>query len=79
MEYVFYPLAQNAGITKKKEKIRFAEQAWVFVYDSTFWTLGMVKSSYPVGRSCADTRDSVHNGQLGILAQSRGVMDQLAR
>ena len=42
MDYLLVPLAQAAGITKKKEKTRFAEQAWVLVYYGTFWSLGMV-------------------------------------
>ena len=42
MDYVLVPLAQLAGIGKKKEQIRFAEQAWIFVYSSTLWSLGMV-------------------------------------
>ncbi len=42
MDYVLEPLAQVAGITKRKDKIRFAEQAWVLIYDSIFWSLGMV-------------------------------------
>lgn len=42
MDYVFVPLAQMAGIEKKKEKVRFAEQAWIFVYPLGVWSLGMV-------------------------------------
>ena len=42
MDYVLVPLAQLAGIEKKKEKVRFAEQAWIFLYSSAFWSLGMV-------------------------------------
>jgi acyl-CoA-dependent ceramide synthase len=32
MDYLLVPLAQRAGIGKKKEKVRFAEQAWIFIY-----------------------------------------------
>ena len=42
MEYIFSPLAEAGGIVKKKEKIRFAEQAWVFVYNSASWSMGVV-------------------------------------
>ena len=42
MEYVFSPLAEASGIVKRKAKIRFAEQAWVFVYNTASWSLGMV-------------------------------------
>ncbi|KAL8694129.1 MAG: hypothetical protein Q9218_001182 [Villophora microphyllina] len=41
MDYLLAPLAQLVGLTKKKEKTRFAEQAWVLIYDSVFWSLGM--------------------------------------
>lgn len=42
MDYLLVPLAQGAGLTKKKEKMRFAEQTWLIVYHGTFWSLGMV-------------------------------------
>jgi len=44
MDYLLVPLAQRAGIGKKKEKVRFAEQAWIFIYYGAFWSLGMVSS-----------------------------------
>lgn len=43
MDYLLAPLAQVIGLSKKKEKTRFAEQAWVLIYDSIFWSLGMVR------------------------------------
>lgn len=42
MDYVLEPLAQAAGIDKKKDKVRFAEQAWIFIYYTASWCLGMV-------------------------------------
>lgn len=47
MDYVLMPLAQTAGIEKQKEKVRFAEQAWIFIYYAVFFSLGMVSSSSP--------------------------------
>lgn len=47
MDYLLVPLAQRAGIGKKKEMVRFAEQGWIFIYDGAFWSLGMVSSSWP--------------------------------
>lgn len=44
MDYLLVPMAQRAGIGKRKEKVRFAEQAWIFMYSGTFWSLGMVSS-----------------------------------
>lgn len=42
MDYVLVPIARSVGITKKKATIRFAEQAWLLVYYSVFWTWGAV-------------------------------------
>lgn len=42
MDYILYPLASFGGIKTKKEKVRFAEQAWLLIYYTVFWTLGMV-------------------------------------
>ncbi|OJD35110.1 nuclear protein localization protein 4 [Diplodia corticola] len=41
MDYVLKPLARLGGIQKKKATVRFAEQGWLLVYCSIFWTLGM--------------------------------------
>ncbi|KAL8726951.1 MAG: hypothetical protein Q9166_006372 [cf. Caloplaca sp. 2 TL-2023] len=41
MDLVLTPLAYMLGLEEKKEKTRFAEQAWVLIYDTTFWSLGM--------------------------------------
>ena len=43
MDYVFKPFAQWAGVKTKKGRVRFAEQAWLFVYPSVSWSLGMVR------------------------------------
>lgn len=45
MDYLLVPLAQMAGVTTKKDKTRFAEQAWILIYDSTVWSLGMVQTA----------------------------------
>ena len=42
MDYILLPLAQVAGVRKKKDQVRFAEQGWVLIYDTTMWILGMV-------------------------------------
>lgn len=49
MDYVLIPWARSLGIHKKKQQIRFAEQAWLIVYYSVFYTAGIylyVTSSY---------------------------------
>ena len=42
MDYVLFPLARFAGITKEKTQTRFAEQAWLLVYYTPYFVLGMV-------------------------------------
>ncbi|CAJ2504115.1 Uu.00g115090.m01.CDS01 [Anthostomella pinea] len=41
MEYILAPLARHCGIAKRKDITRFSEQAWLLIYYSVFWTLGM--------------------------------------
>lgn len=41
MDYVLNPLASFLGIKKKKPRVRFAEQAWVLIYPSISWSVGM--------------------------------------
>lgn len=46
MDYVLKPLARLGGIQKKKATVRFAEQGWLLVYCSIFWSLGMVRHCF---------------------------------
>ena len=48
MDYVLTPLAQMGGIQKTKSRVRFAEQAWLIMYDSIIWPLGMVCSRFTI-------------------------------
>ncbi|KAJ5034922.1 uncharacterized protein L3040_008190 [Drepanopeziza brunnea f. sp. 'multigermtubi'] len=41
MEYILTPLAKKGGAQGKREQTRFAEQAWLWIYASTFWCLGV--------------------------------------
>ncbi|KAF2843724.1 longevity assurance proteins LAG1/LAC1 [Patellaria atrata CBS 101060] len=41
MDYVLIPFARWGGIRKEKAMVRLAEQGWLLVYYSVFWTLGM--------------------------------------
>ncbi|EXJ81157.1 hypothetical protein A1O3_07447 [Capronia epimyces CBS 606.96] len=41
MDYLLTPLASSLGIKKKKPKVRFAEQAWIILYYSISWSVGM--------------------------------------
>lgn len=42
MDYVLRPLARKGGVKNARDETRFAEQAWLMIYYSVFWTLGMV-------------------------------------
>jgi acyl-CoA-dependent ceramide synthase len=50
MDYLLMPLARLGGVESKKTEIRFAEQGWLVVYYSLFWTLGMVCTLYSNSR-----------------------------
>ncbi|EGZ78048.1 longevity assurance proteins LAG1/LAC1 [Neurospora tetrasperma FGSC 2509] len=41
LEYLFAPYAKSKGISKRKDITRFSEQAWLLIYYSVFWTLGL--------------------------------------
>lgn len=51
LDYILLPLAQQTGIHRKMDRVRFAEQGWVFVYDSVSWLLGMVSRKTLKGKS----------------------------
>jgi acyl-CoA-dependent ceramide synthase len=44
MDYILTPLAKKCGIKTERDQTRFAEQTWLLVYYSVFWSLGMVSS-----------------------------------
>lgn len=44
MSYLFIPFARWAGVKKRKGQVRFAEQAWLFCYDTPFFSLGAVRT-----------------------------------
>ena len=46
MDFVLKPFAEWGGIRTKKVRTRFAEQGWMFVYYSGFWSLGMVNTHH---------------------------------
>jgi acyl-CoA-dependent ceramide synthase len=41
MEHVLAPLGKRWGIAKRKDATRFSEQAWLLIYCSIVWPLGM--------------------------------------
>lgn len=42
MDYILSPFAKWGGVKTEKDRTRFAEQAWLLIYYSVFWPLGMV-------------------------------------
>lgn len=68
MEYLMRPLANAAGIQKKKLKTRFAEQAWVFVYYGLDWSLGMVLEHRCAQKIEETDQRLVYHVQLQVLA-----------
>ncbi len=44
IDYLLTPLANWAGVKTERDQTRFAEQAWLLLYYSVFWTLGAVRS-----------------------------------
>jgi very-long-chain ceramide synthase len=49
IEYLFFPFARKNGIRTHKALVRFAEQAWLLLYYTFFWTLGMVCATLVLG------------------------------
>ncbi|KAH0562786.1 hypothetical protein GP486_002580 [Trichoglossum hirsutum] len=41
MDWFLIPFARWGGVARMKGRLRFAEQAWLFLYYTAFWTLGM--------------------------------------
>lgn len=52
MDYLLAPFAKSRGITLRKGIIRFTEQAWMLVYYSVFWPMGVVCYSSCLLASC---------------------------
>jgi hypothetical protein len=42
MDYILIPFAKSHNVRTERNQTRFAEQAWLLIYYSVFWTLGMV-------------------------------------
>lgn len=44
MEYLLDPFARFNGVKTKKGLVRFKEQAWLVMYCTCSWSLGMVRT-----------------------------------
>jgi acyl-CoA-dependent ceramide synthase len=53
MEYFLDPLARLGGIKSRKGLNRFKEQAWLIVYYTASWSLGMVHNRKSISRYAA--------------------------
>jgi acyl-CoA-dependent ceramide synthase len=42
MDYILIPFAKRNNVRTNRNQTRFAEQAWLLIYYSVFWTLGVV-------------------------------------
>ena len=78
MEYVLIPFAKRYHVKTLRNQTRFAEQAWLLIYYSVFWTLGMVRSIFLM-LSIWLLNVSVYLRQFRLLAQSQGNVDKLAQ
>ena len=75
MDYVLRPLARKGGVKNARDETRFAEQAWLMIYYSVFWTLGMVSwIPNPFENLFANTR-IVYIRQLRLLVEFERAMD----
>jgi acyl-CoA-dependent ceramide synthase len=87
MEYILAPFAKSQGMSKRKDITRFSEQAWMVVYYSAFWPLGLVRLRRPrsfvekpansaLSTSTASRRPtstSASCGRVGQIARSAGL------
>lgn len=48
MDYILVPLARFGGVRTTRNRTRFAEQAWLLIYCSIFFSLGMVSRIPPL-------------------------------
>lgn len=77
MEYVLAPFAKSQGVSKRKDITRFSEQAWLLMYYSVFWSLGVV-SWFQIHAGFLTrwlTSSQVHLRELAALPQSPGAVD----
>lgn len=94
MEYGLAPFAKYMGISKKKEVTRFAEQAWLVLYCTTFWSLGFVCASFALvqplrffhltfanawHRILTGHASAVHLLHVSLLVESQAALGDLAK
>lgn len=77
LDYVLTPLAGLLGIAKRKDKVRFAEQGWVLIYYTTFWSLGMVGGTCRLAIRKAH-HSTVHHVYSRALDAPSRALDRLA-
>ena len=75
MDYVLRPLARKGGVKNARDETRFAEQAWLMIYYSVFWTLGMVSWILKLFENLFANTRIVYIRQLRLLVEFERAMD----
>lgn len=78
MDFVLTPLAKLGGIKDRNDVTRFAEQAWLLIYCSVFWSLGMVGYSLSYTHYKSD-QILVYHVLFRLLAQPQSYVGKLAK
>jgi len=78
MEYLLDPLARLGGIRTKKGLDRFKEQAWLIVYYTASWSLGMVRRTIWTTWNGSANKATVHHVPLRVLARFARHLGRLA-
>jgi hypothetical protein len=78
MDYLLDPLARLGGIKTKKGLGRFKEQAWLIIYYTASWSLGMVRDSPHECPSRKANAPPVYHVPLRLLAEPAWHLGRLA-
>lgn len=79
MDYILVPVAELVKI-ERKDRIRFTEQAWVVIYGSVFFSLGMVRARLTtLGPDKQLTQKTVSDVYVQLLARPSTIVGRMAR
>jgi hypothetical protein len=79
IDYILTPLAKKGGVKTPKNCTRFAEQAWLLVYYSVFWTLGMVRLRSSLLCSQLLREPTVFISEVGLHFRLQEALVELAK
>ena len=77
MEYILTPLAKKGGVKTERDQTRFAEQAWLWIYATSAWSLGLVCCSNFMNIHILTA--SVYPLELRLHVGFQGIVDKLAK